>query len=214
MIACTSRRIFVRSLLLGSSGILFGSRFFGENGDAAIAQTVSIPPSLFDDPASPVAGNPKGKVTIVEFFDYRCPYCRMMEPILNDILKHNKQVRLIMKDWPIFGGISVYAAQVAIASGWQGKYLAAHDALFALPRTMDRASIRDAVQKAGVDLKQLDRDLSQRASDINAILARNNEEAQALHLQGTPGFVIGKIVVPGALTEDQLQQLVDQAEQT
>jgi protein-disulfide isomerase len=75
-----------------------------------------------------VLGNPRGAVTVVEFFDYRCPYCRIMEPRLHELLTQDKSVRLVLKDWPIFGGVSVYAAQVAIAAGWQGKYAPVHDA--------------------------------------------------------------------------------------
>jgi protein-disulfide isomerase len=73
-------------------------------------------------------------VTVVEFFDYRCPCCRIMEPRLHELLTEDPSVRLVLKDWPIFGGMSVYAAQVAIAAGWQGKYAPVHDALFTLPR--------------------------------------------------------------------------------
>lgn len=209
--AITRRRALVAPVLLGSLGALLGPRFPRELGTAALAASVSVPPSLFDDPASPIAGNPLGTVDVVEFFDYRCPYCRMMEPELNELIQQDKNVRLILKEWPIFGGISVYAAQVALASNWQGKYLQVHAALFAIPRTMDQAGIRDAAQRAGVDLKRLDHDLSQRSLDISTMLAQNDMEARALQLQGTPAFVIGNTLVPGALTMDQLQELVRKA---
>jgi protein-disulfide isomerase len=150
-------------------------------------------------------------VTVVEFFDYRCPYCRIMEPRLHELLTQDKSVRLVLKDWPIFGGVSVYAAQVAIAAGWQGKYAPVHDALFTLPRTMDRDAVRIAAQKAGVDLTQLDRDLSARGAEIDRILGKTDVEARTLQLQGTPGFVIGHSLVPGALLLDDLEHLVAQA---
>ena len=166
---------------------------------------------LLHDPNSPVLGNPRGAVTVVEFFDYRCPYCRIMEPRLRELVTQDKRVRLVPKDWPIFGGVSVYAAQVAIAAGWQGKYAPIHDALFTLPRTMDRDAVRIAAQKAGVDLTQLDGDLSARGAEIDHILGKTDVEARMLQLQGTPGFVIGHSLVPGALSLDDLEHLVAQA---
>jgi protein-disulfide isomerase len=166
---------------------------------------------LLHDPNSPVLGNPRGVLTIVEFFDYRCPYCRIMEPRLQELLAQDQSVRLVLKDWPIFGGMSVYAAQVAIAAGWQGKYAPVHGALFTLSRTMDRDAVRNAARKAGVDLAQLDRDLSARGAEIDRILGKTDVEARMLQLQGTPGFVIGHSLVPGALSLEDLEHLVAQA---
>lgn len=180
-------------------------------GSAQDATPSQLETELFHDDNSPVAGNPYGTVTLVEFFDYRCPYCRAMHPQLQKLVAQDKSVRLVLKDWPIFGGASVYAAQVAIASGWQGKYLAVHDALFALPREMDRAAIRRAAEQAGVDMAQLDRDLSERAVEIRRTLGKTNREAQMLELQGTPAFVIGHHVIPGAISQDDLEKLIAEA---
>jgi protein-disulfide isomerase len=166
---------------------------------------------LLHDPNSPVLGNPRCAVTGVEFFYYRFPYCRIMEPRLRELVTQDKSVRLVLKDWPIFGGMSVYAAQVAIAAGWQGKYAPVHDALFTLPRTMDRDAVRIAARRAGVDLAQLDRDLSARGAEIDRILGKTDVEARTLQLQGTPGFVIGHSLVPGALSLEDLEHLVAQA---
>jgi protein-disulfide isomerase len=142
---------------------------------------------------------------------YRCPYCRIMEPRLQELLARDQSVRLVLKDWPIFGGMSVYAAQVAIAAGWQGKYAPVHDALFALPRTMDRDAVRNVARKAGVDLAQLDRDLSVRGAEIDRILGKADAEARMLQLKGTPGFVIGHSLVPGALSLEGLEHLLAKA---
>ena len=163
---------------------------------------------LFDDPLSPVIGNPQGTLTIVEFYDYRCPYCRVMRPRLRTLLADDKAVRLILKEWPIFGGISIYAAKVALASAWQGRFAAVHDALFALPRTIDRSSVRMAARGAGVDLARLDRDMASRALELDAALARNDAVARSLGFQGTPDFVIGAATVVGAISEGDLRRLV------
>jgi protein-disulfide isomerase len=204
-------------------GVLAGSLLLGAIGAAAVRGSsmvanatppngsVAIADDLSHDPNSPVLGNPRGAVTVVEFFDYRCPYCRIMEPRLQELLAQNKSVRLVLKDWPIFGGMSVYAAQVAIAAGWQGKYAPVHDGLFALPRTMDRDAVRNVAREADVDLAQLDRDLSVRGAEIDRILGKTDAEARTLQLKGTPGFVIGHNVVPGALSLDDLEHLVAKA---
>jgi protein-disulfide isomerase len=201
-------------LLLGAMGAIGAAAVRSSNtlADAAASDSSSVrADALLHDPNSPALGNPRGAVTVVEFFDYRCPYCRIVEPRLRELVTQDKRVRLVPKDWPIFGGVSVYAAQVAIAAGWQGKYAPIHDALFTLPRTMDRDAVRIAAQKAGVDLTQLDRDLSARGAEIDRILGKTDVEARTLQLQGTPGFVIGHSLVPGALSLEDLEHLVVQA---
>jgi protein-disulfide isomerase len=204
----------VAAAVLGVIALWMGQHTPGTVGAAAAANNASaLAKDLFHDPDSPVAGNLDGTVAAVEFFDYRCPYCRIMEPRLQELLAQDKSVRLVLKDWPIFGGVSVYAAQVAIAAGWQGKYLPVHTALFGLPRTMDRDAVRDAARKVGVDLARLDRDLSGRSAEIERILGRTDVEARMLQLQGTPGFVIGRSLVPGALSLEDLEHLVAKAKE-
>lgn len=152
-----------------------------------------------------------GAVTVSEFFDYRCPYCRMMQPTLDALVAKDHRVRLVAKEWPIFGGASVTAARVALASQWQGKYAAVHQALFKLPRTMDAASIREAVAATGVDMARLDRDLVAHGREIDAELAIVDHEARALGFQGTPGFVVGTLIAPGAIPAATLDDMVNRA---
>ncbi len=166
---------------------------------------------LGQDPDTPVEGTPLGSVTLVEFFDYRCPYCRMMKPTLDKLIAKDRRVRLVLKEWPIFGGVSIDAARMALASQWQGKYAAVHAAFFALPRTMDLAALRHAAAGAGVDMARLDNDMRTRSGQIDAALAQVRREAHAIGFQGTPGFVVGRIVVPGALTAADMDKLVNEA---
>lgn len=179
------------------------------------AQGASVPAGILRQvqsaPGTPIAGNPVGRVSVVEFFDYRCPYCRMMQPRLKALVAKDKRVRLVLKDWPIFGGASVYAARAALAAQWQGKYLPANEALFALPRAMDEASIRAALANAGVDMARLDRDLAAHGGEIDTQLRQIDSEARSIGFEGTPGFVVGTTAAPGALTDGQLETLVDQA---
>lgn len=135
----------------------------------------------------------------------------MMQPTLDALVAKDKRVRLVTKEWPIFGGPSVTAARVALAAQWQGKYAAVHDALFKLPRTMDEASIRTAAVSAGVDMTRLDRDLASRGKEIDAELATVDREARSLGFQGTPGFVIGTLIALGAIPAAELDDMINRA---
>jgi len=176
---------------------------------AATESTQNFIDSVLNDPAAPIAGNPKGDVVIVAFLDYNCPYCRRATPILDRLVANDPNVKLVYKDWPILAPSSIVAAKVALAANYQGKYQAAHDALMAIklrPATQDL--IKQAVAKAGVDLKRLDKDLAAHNDAISALLQRNNDQANALHLQGTPVFLVGPYLIFGALDEANLKSLV------
>src|SRR5438309_10260835 len=127
-------------------------------------------------PETPAAGARAGDVTIIEFLDYNCPFCKKTAPELQKLLRADPRVRILYKEWPIFGDVSEYAARSALAANWQGKFLAAHNALIGAPNDLDETSQVDAVLKAaGVDLTQLSRDRSAHAAEITAILARNSK---------------------------------------
>src|ERR1700722_19479177 len=111
------------------------------------------------DPDIPVAGNAAGNISIVEFFDYQCPYCRNVEPELRQVVHEDGKVRLVWKDWPILGPMSVTASRMALASRYQDKFIEAHDALMAINSTHTEDLIREALSAAGVDVDRLDRDL-------------------------------------------------------
>src|SRR5262249_55132679 len=150
-------------------------------------------------PGVPFAGRPQANVTVVEFMDFNCPYCRMLQPELQKLMKADPDVRILYKDWPIFGGVSIYAAKVALAASWQGKYLQVHDALIGSPgRLESEQQVRDLARGAGADLRRLDEDLKAHNAAIYALLSRHNQEAESLGLEGTPGVVIGEMLVPGA----------------
>jgi protein-disulfide isomerase len=172
---------------------------------AALAQNTTVP----------AAGAKDADVTIVEFFDYNCPFCKKTAPELQKLLRTDPKVRVLYKEWPIFGDVSEYAARSALAAHWQGKFLVAHEALIGAPNDLDETSQVDSVLKAaGVDLTQLTRDRATHAVEITAILARNSKEAAALGFRGTPGFVVGRQLVPLALTLQSLQQLTKNARQS
>jgi protein-disulfide isomerase len=158
-----------------------------------------------------VAGNADGDITIVEYFDYQCPYCRKIEPELRQVVHDDGKVRLIFKDWPILGPVSVTAARLVLASKYQDKYVQAHDALIGLNSKLTEPRIREVLAGAGVDVDRATRDLAGNAKAIDAILARNNDQASAFSFKGTPSFIVGKFRVPGILTMEQFGQVIADA---
>jgi protein-disulfide isomerase len=163
------------------------------------------------DPDVPVAGNPQGDITIVEWSDYNCPYCRKLEPELRQVVQDDGKVRLVMKDWPILGPVSVTAARVALAARFQDKYHQAHDALIGVSSRLTEPRVNELVAAAGVDMDRLKRDLAGRAKVIDAILKRNNDQAEAFGFRGTPSFIVGKYRVPGVLSMTEFEQVIADA---
>jgi protein-disulfide isomerase len=163
------------------------------------------------DPDIPVAGNANGDITIVEYFDYQCPYCRKVEPELGQVVQDDGKVRWVKKDWPILGPVSVVAARMVLASRYQDKYLQAHQALIGVNSKLTEPRIRELLAEAGVDVDRIGRDLITNAKAIDAILARNNDQATAFGFRGTPSFIVGKFRVPGVLTMAQFDQAIADA---
>src|SRR3954452_4315966 len=160
-----------------------------EAHDKAGANLAARRQELFEDPASPVAGNPKGDVTVVEFFDYRCPYCKQVEPALEALLKEDRQLRLVYKELPILGKDSIYATRAALAARKQGKYDKFHAAMMAAKGQIDEKIVLQVAAASGVDVERLKSDMN--AGEIDEIIKRNYDLAQALDIHGTPAFVIG-----------------------
>jgi protein-disulfide isomerase len=157
------------------------------------------------------AGARKPDVTIVEYFDYNCPYCKKLVATFQTLLAQDSKVAIVYKDWPILGAVSVYAARSALAAQWQGKYLLAHDTLIRGPRLAKNEQVDALLQQAGVDMAALDKDRQRHATEISALLARSEEEAQALTLKGTPGVVVGRRLVDGNSELEDLQKLIAQS---
>lgn len=167
------------------------------------------PEALATGPSAVVLGNPQGDVTVVEFFDYQCPYCRRVHPDVEALVAEDRNLRLVHKHWPVIGAASTYAARLALAARWQeGRYVPLHDALMRLPGRLDEARLRDAARGAGVDMAVLGHDLEIRKAEIEAALGEATVQARLLRLQGTPAFVIGNYLVPGALDRATMRRVV------
>lgn len=163
---------------------------------------------MLTKPGTEPVGARKPDVTIVEYFDYNCPFCKTIVPTLQALLAQDSKIAILYKDWPVLGPVSAYAASSALAAGWQGKYLVAHDALISGPRLAQNEQVDSILQKAGVNMDSLGKDRAKHAKEIAALLARNDAEAHALTLDGTPGLVVGLQLVPGIVNLSFLRQLV------
>jgi protein-disulfide isomerase len=198
--------------LLGASAVMLGlgiapGSALGQSDDEAVLTEALV----LRDPDIPAAGNDAGDITIVEYFDYQCPYCRKIEPELRQVVQDDGKVRLVLKDWPILGPVSVIAARMALASKFQQKYVQAHEALIGVNSKLTEPRIGELLAGAGIDVDRATRDLATNAKAIDAILARNNDQASAFGFRGTPSFIVGKFRVPGILTMAEFEQVIADA---
>lgn len=166
-----------------------------------------------EDDVAPMVKPPSYDVTIVEYMDYQCPYCRATHGPLKQLLAKDHKIRVIFRDWPIFGNASAAAALVAVASKYQGKYLAVNDALMETPLPLSQAKIKAAVKKAGADWDQIQKDIDKHSEEIQDLFERNDKQAQLMGLEGTPGFIIGNVQSFGGMTLNQLETSVAKARQ-
>ena len=203
-----NRRRALGLLGLGAATAAFVPRLAVAEGDDDKVLTEAL---VLRDPDVPVTGNAAGDISIVEWFDYQCPYCRKLEPELRQVVQDDGKVRLVLKDWPILGPVSVVAARMALACKFQDKYSQAHDALIGVNSKLTEPRINELLAGAGIDADRVKRDLATNAKTIDAILARNNDQATAFGFRGTPSFIVGKFRVPGALTIAEFEQVIADA---
>jgi protein-disulfide isomerase len=166
-------------------------------------------PALTQQPTDPQTGNPAGDVTLVEFYDVRCPYCRTMLPTLSQLLAHDHGIRLVLKDLPILGPGSVLGARALLAAQRQGLYFQYQVAIMQGPPDVTEATLRSQAQSVGLDWPRLQHDMAD--PTIQQRLDANLALAQALHIEGTPAIVLGDRLLPGAMQLADLQQAVAQA---
>lgn len=164
--------------------------------------------ALQNDPNAPVMGNPDGDITIVEFFDYNCGYCRRVFPAVQELIGEDKNIRVVLREWPILGEESVFAARASLASRKQGKYEEFHAALMEFQGRASEAVVLRVADDLGMDIDQLRADME--GAEIDAHFQASSQLTQALGLNGTPAFVFEDQLVPGAIELEQMQALVEQ----
>jgi protein-disulfide isomerase len=196
--------------LLGAGAVMLGiapgSALAQGDGENVLTEAL-----VLRDPEIPVAGNADGDITIVEYFDYQCPYCRKIEPELRQVVQDDGKVRLVLKDWPILSPVSVVASRMALACKFQDKFIKAHEALIGVSSKLTEPRIGELLAAAGIDVDRAKRDLATNAKAIDAIIARNNDQAEAFGFKGTPSFIVGKFRVPGVLTMVEFEQVIADA---
>ncbi len=181
----------------------------GERTQQATRAAIADERAQLVTPADPVAGNPRGDVTIVEFFDTRCPYCRRLEPVMDNFLTQDGKVRLVYKDLPILGPASVLGTKALLAAQNQGAYARMREAVMKLPPDTTIAQIGAAARALGLDWPRMARDMEDPA--VQARIEANLKLAHELGIQGTPALVIGNDLVPGAVGLPELRQAVAEA---
>jgi|TARA_B100000768_G_C11247603_1_gene362525 protein-disulfide isomerase len=174
---------------------------------ASGANTVRL--QLEQDPNSPNLGNPDGDVTVIEFFDYNCPYCRKAGQTVQELLASDANVRVIYREWPILGEDSVFASRAALAARAQGKYEEFHWALMNGEGRASEASILKLARHLGLDVEKLQADMTSPA--VEAHIAQSNALARTLGFTGTPAFIVGDRTAPGMLSTDEITAMVAEA---
>lgn len=165
---------------------------------------------LLNDPATPIAGNPDGDVALVEFFDYRCGYCRRVLSSMQALMDEDDKLKVVFKELPVLGEDSVRAARAALASRMQdeGLYLDLHLALMSAD-DLSAGGIRSIAAGIGLDPDQLEQDME--SDEVAKAIDANYQLASALGIEGTPAFVIGETMVPGAVDKARLAALIEEA---
>ncbi len=167
---------------------------------------------IYNDPMSPFSGTTKADVTIVEFSDFQCGYCKMSHPFVQKILSEDKNVRFIYKDFPVLGPASTTAAKVAIAAFRQGgndKYIKLHDALLDLKEHLNDDMIYKTAKDAGLDVEKLKKDANDDTTQKQ--VQSNLDLGTEIGVRGTPMFIVNDKVYPGALQYDQLKKAIEDA---
>jgi protein-disulfide isomerase len=161
------------------------------------------------DPNAPILGNPDGDVTIVEFFDYNCPYCKRAMPEVNALMAEDTNVRLVLREWPILSEGSAFAARAALASRQQGKYAEMHDALMTMRGKVEAEAVLRIAGEVGLDVEKLKIDMQ--SPEVEEHIATSMRLAEALGFNGTPSFVVGDQLIPGFVEKPQLVEAVTTA---
>jgi protein-disulfide isomerase len=192
--------LLVHALAFGLTGVA--------NAQKLPPISVEVQKRILLEPGVPLLGSTNADVTVIEYFDYNCPFCKALAPVFHPFVEKDRAATVLFKEWPVFGGVSVYAAQSALAASFQGKYLEAHDALMSAPRLGENSQVDSALAGAGIDMARLQSDLTVNRAAIGRLLMRNDAEARGLGLRGTPGVLVGRRLISGISSLEALQSAV------
>lgn len=193
-----------RTLILTGTAAMVARPTFAQQAELTME-------SVLFDPDGPVLGNPDGDVTLVEYFDYQCPYCKSGHPLLTETVARDRNIRLVLKDWPIFGGESLRATRLTLGAAELGQFETANAALMATEARLTAAQVNAALTDAGIDIDAATAAFAKTSDKWNAYLARNMQQADSFGLAGTPSYIIGQTLYPGVLTKELLDQAIQTA---
>ena len=162
--------------------------------------------ALVAHPLSPVSGNSDGDVTLVEFYDYQCGYCKRVSGEVMKVLESDPDLRIVWKEYPVLGPTSVFAARASMAADLQGRFLDFHKALMQVEGTLDESVVLAVADRLGLDRARLETDMDRES--VGAYIAETRDLAQRLGISGTPAFVIGDQLVPGAIPVDEIRRVI------
>ncbi|MDV7339406.1 DsbA family protein [Terasakiella sp. A23] len=208
-------RKLVRDTLLANPEILMEAmevlqaRQEQARADMQKSTMASLDQTLITPEITPVGGNPKGDVTIVEFFDYQCGYCKRVFPDVMKVVNDDANIRYVFKELAVLGETSEFAAHVALATQLQGKYTDFHSAMMKVKGRLTNTKILKTAESLGVDMDQLQKDMV--SERVQKEIASTKQLARNLNIQGTPGFIIGDQIFRGAIPADAMVEAVKQA---
>lgn len=177
-----------------------------EEQEAAKKNLIAFEDEILRNPSDPVGGNKEGDVTVVEFFDYRCGYCKQFYNALNEVSEEDENVRIVFKELPVLGPTSELAARAAIAASRQNLYQPFHEKLMELEGNFDDKKLFDVAGEVGLDIARLKKDMALRS--VQGILDDTKDLAQNLSITGTPAIIIGSNIIRGAIGKDRLKALI------
>lgn len=196
-----------RTILLGLGA---GTLALAPAGMLPAQEQLSVE-EVLHDPDNPVLGNPDGGLTLVEFFDYQCPYCKANHPAVTELVEEDGNIRFVMKDWPIFGAPSIRAAQLALGAVGQGSYETANSALMATEGKLTDSRIEEVLSEAGVDVEAADASYRENRDTWDGLIGRNRRQAELFGLRGTPTFLVDTRIFPGSMSKEDLSAAIETA---
>lgn len=168
--------------------------------------------AIVDEDRDPILGNPNGSVTMVEFFDYHCPFCKRLSPVIAKLIETDDDLRVVLKEFPVFGDDSVFAARASLASMKQDLYHEYHQAMLKNRGRLTERTVMKLAKKVGLDVDQLKEDME--SPEINATIQANYRLAQQMGIRGTPTFIIGDEIIPGAIDINTMRRLIQAKRQS
>lgn len=205
----TRRHILVSGAALGVGAVVPA---FAQDADRPNPMPEELRKAMERDPTSPVLGNPDGDITLTEFFDYNCPFCREMVGTVQKLISSDPQLRVVYREWPVFGEGSVFAARASLASLDQGKYWPFHAALLGMKDRAVEATVMRVARKVGLDEDKLRADMD--SPRVEEHIQMSSNLAEHMGLMGTPTFIAGDEGVFGEMSLEEIQGLVARGRKT